>query len=68
MKYNENIVSKRSNTKTKKDLNETNKFQVILYRRQRQSGFHCLILDLKSSNDFLLFIILGTKDHILVAK
>lgn len=68
MKYNENIGSKRSNTKTKKDLNETNKLQVILYRRQRQSGFHCLILDLKSSNDFLLFIILGTKDHILVAK
>ena len=39
----------------------------FLHKRQRQSGFHCLISDLKTSND-LLFMALGTKDHILGAK
>ena len=40
----------------------------FLYYRQGQSGSHCLILDLKTSNDLLLFMALGTKDHILGAK
>ena len=40
----------------------------FLHKRQRQSGFHCLISDLKTSNDLLLFMALGTKDHILGAK
>ena len=40
----------------------------FLHKRQRQSGSHCLILDLKTSNDLLLFMGFGTKDHILAAK
>ena len=40
----------------------------VLHKQQRQSGSHCLISDLKASNELLLFIILGTKDHMLGAK
>ena len=41
---------------------------ILLHKQQGQSGSHCLILDLKTSNDLLLFMTLGTKDHILGAK
>ena len=41
------------------------------YRKTRwnqgQCSSHCLILNLKISNDLLLFMALGTKDHVLGA-
>ena len=40
----------------------------ILHKRQGQLGSHCLILDVKISNDLLLFMASGIKDHILSAK
>ena len=49
-------------------LDETDMLQVSLTNRQGQLGFHCLILDLKTSNDLLLFMALETKHHILGAK
>ena len=49
-------------------LDETDMLQVILHNRQGQSGSHCFILNLKTSSDLLLFMALGTKDHILCAK
>ena len=49
-------------------LDETDMLQVFLTNRQGQLGFHCLILDLKTSNDLLLFMALETKGHILGAE
>ena len=40
----------------------------IYLRAQGKSSLHCLILDLKASNDLLLFMALGTKCHILQTK
>ena len=40
----------------------------FLHKRQGLSGSHCVILNLKASSDLLLFISLGTKDHILGAN
>ena len=40
----------------------------FLLSGQWQSGSNSLVLDLKTSNDFLLFIALQTRDHTLGAK
>ena len=40
----------------------------FLHKRQGQLSSDCLILYLETSNDLLLFMALGTKDHILGAK
>ena len=40
----------------------------VSLKRHGQSGSHSLILDLKASNDLLLFMASRIKDHILGAK
>ena len=38
------------------------------YISDKGKGFHCVILDLKTSKNFLLFMTLVTKNHTLGAK
>ena len=38
------------------------------YISGKGKGSHCVILDLKTSNNLLLFLTLGTKNHTLGAK
>ena len=37
----------------------------VLHKRQGHSGSYCIILDLKASNELILFMDSGTKYHIL---
>ena len=40
----------------------------VIHKQQGPSGSHCLILDIKISNNLLLFMVLETKGHNLGAK
>ena len=40
----------------------------VLHKRQGDSGSYCIILDLKASNELILFMASGTKYHILGAN